>query len=115
FYQTTKVTVIAGMFVVMWWLALRAQWQQLITGLYWAVGLITVNLVLTVVISPQDQLLPVIARRQGSALAAVGTLWKVGALFLPIFLADFMARPQARKVNVLMSALCIFLVMVDGS
>lgn len=110
-YQALKIIVIAGIFVAMWWMVLRAQWRQLMTALYWVVGLMAVSLALTVDVNR----VLAIGSRHGSSLAAYGVLWKVGALFLPLFVSDFIVRPKARKINALMATLCACFVMLDGS
>jgi hypothetical protein len=113
-FQLLKVIVIAVMFMTMWWLALRAEWRQLVQALYWVMALAAVSVVWTIMMDPQGQW-PVIGGRQGSVLASYGVLWKVGALFLPIFVADGLAHPGSWKHNAVFIALSIYLVLVDGS
>ncbi|MBV6274139.1 hypothetical protein KVP09_14650 [Alcaligenaceae bacterium CGII-47] len=113
-YQMFKIIVIAGIFLMMWWLVLYVDWSQLLTALYWVVSLIIISVVFTVVTDPQGQW-PVMGGRQGSVLASYGVLWKVGALFLPIFLADLIVRPRAWAINTLMIVASIYLLMIDGS
>lgn len=115
-YQALKVMVIAGMFLAMWHLALRLGWDDLVRAAAWAVGVVLVSLAVSKVWNPVGQVL-VAGSRQGTFLAVYGVLWKVGALFMPIFLADLLVRPTARAwmLDGLMIAACVFLVLIDGS
>lgn len=113
-YQAIKIGVIAVMFAAMWRLALRLDWRQLVTAMVWAIAWVLASLALSKVWSPTGQ--PLIAGpREGSFLAVYGVLWKAGAFFLPVFLADAVANPKAWARNGLMIAACIFLVLIDGS
>ncbi|MDN5844555.1 MAG: O-antigen ligase family protein [Alcaligenaceae bacterium] len=115
-YQALKIVIIAGMFLAMWWLALRTGWAQFMTALYWVVGLVVTGLVLTVAMDPAKGYVPLMGGgRQDSILAEHGVLWKAGALFLPMFLAGVVAWPRARLLNVLMATACVFIVLLDGS
>lgn len=113
-YQALKILVMAGMFMAMWWLTLRVGWRQLVIALYWVVGLMVLSVVWTVAVDPQGRW-PVIGGRQGSVLASYGVLWKVGAFFLPIFMADLMVRPRNWAINTLMIAASVYLLLIDGS
>ncbi len=115
-YQALKVAVIAGMFVAMWRLALRVGWRDLVRAAAWAIGVVLVSLALSKVWNPAGQVL-VSGPRQGTFLAVYGVLWKAGAFFLPIFLADLLVRPAAKAwvLDGLMIAACVFLVLIDGS
>src|SRR5690606_11841178 len=55
------------------------------------------------------------AGREGSFLAWPGVIWKVGAFFMPLFLADMLIRPRDWLANGLAIAACVFLVVIDGT
>jgi O-antigen ligase len=113
-YQALKIAVIAGLFVAMWRLALWSDWRQLVLAMSWAIGLMLVSLAVSKIWDPTGQALAGDAR-EGSFLAVYGVLWKAGAFFLPVFLADAVETPGAWARNGLMIAACVFLVLIDGS
>ncbi len=113
-YQAMKIAVIAGMFVTMWRLVAQLSWRQLVMAMSWAVGVVLISLAVSKVWNPTGQML-VDGPREGSFLAVYGVLWKAGALFLPVFLADAVETPRAWARNGLMIATCVFLVLIDGS
>jgi hypothetical protein len=113
-YQAMKIAVIAGMFVAMWRLAAQSDWRQLVAAMTWAIGVVLVSLAVSKVWNPTGQALST-GLREGSFLAVYGVLWKAGAFFLPVFLADALETPRAWARNGLMIAACVFLVLIDGS
>jgi hypothetical protein len=113
-YQAMKIVVIAGMFLAMWRLAVRLDWRQLVGAMSWTVVAVLISLAVSKAWNPTGQVLAD-GPREGSFLAVYGVLWKVGALFLPVFLADAVEEPAAWARNGLMIAACVFLVLIDGS
>ncbi|MGB6006490.1 hypothetical protein [Castellaniella sp.] len=113
-YQAMKIAVITGMFVAMWRLALQLGWRRLVVAMSWAIGLVLVSLAVSKVWNPTGQVL-IDGPREGSFLAVYGVLWKAGAFFLPVFLADAIETPRAWARSGLMVAACVFLVLIDGS
>lgn len=113
-YQAMKVAVIAGMFVAMWRLVARLDRRGLIVAVTWALCAMLLGLALSKVWNPDGQV-SVGGIREGSFLAVYGVLWKAGAFFLPVFLAEAVENPAGWLRNSLMIAACIFLVLIDGS
>lgn len=113
-YQAMKIAVIAGMFVAMWRLVARLDGRQLVVAMHWAMGAVFFGLALSKVWNPTGQVL-LDGPREGSFLAVYGVLWKTGAFFLPVFLAEAVENPASWLRNSLMIAACIFLVLIDGS
>jgi len=113
-YQAMKIAVIAGMFVAMWRLVARLDGRQLVAAADWAVGVVLLGLTLSKIWSPAGQAL-LAGPREGSFLAVYGVLWKAGAFFLPVFLAEAIENPAAWLRTGLRIAACIFLVLIDGS
>ena len=113
-YQALKIGVIAGVFVAMWRLVWRLNWSHLLLAMRWSIAIVLLSFAASKVWNPAGQVL-IHGLREGSFLALYGVLWKAGAFFVPIFLADAIKRPNDWIRNGLMIAACIFLVLIDGS
>lgn len=114
-YQSAKVAVIAVMFVAMWHLVRYVDGHRLVEVTGWAVVVILFSLVFSRFLFPLSGNSFLIGHRESSLLASYGVLWKVGAFFLPIFLADLVVSPRLWLRNGFMIAACLFLVLIDGS
>lgn len=113
-YQAVKIGVVALMFMAMWRLAVRLDGRRLVGAMGWTVVVMLVSLAVSKVWNPTGQAL-LAGPREGSFLAVYGVLWKAGAFFLPVFLADAVNTPASWARNGLMIAACVFLVLIDGS
>ena len=113
-YQAAKIAVIALLFMVMWRLVLCLQWRHLVTAMQWAMAAVLVGLMVSRFWNPTGHVLQEGAR-EGSFLAVYGVLWKAGAFFLPVFLADAVETPAAWVRHGVMVAACVFVVLIDGS
>ncbi|MGB3290134.1 MAG: O-antigen ligase family protein [Burkholderiaceae bacterium] len=111
-YQAVKISVICGLFLVMWLMAVRLSPPQVLVAMYLAVA---VSVLCFFVLALFGGHLENIEGRQGSIFAWFGSMWKAGAFFLPVFIADLIVRPKAWAINSFAIAACLFLVLLDGS
>lgn len=111
-YHAVKVAVICGLFAVMWLLATRLSWSQMLTALYFS---IIVSLLCFFVPLLSGGYMESADGRQGSLFALFGVMWKAGTFFLPLFVAELIVRPHAQTKSSLAIGACLFLVLIDGS
>jgi len=114
-YQALKIAVIALMFLAMWGLARHADWRQLVRAAAGAVIVMLLSLAISKYWTVSGGLRLYIGNREGSVLASYGVLWKAGALFLPLFLADLAVRSGAWRTSGPLAAACLFITLADGS
>ncbi|MDN5843635.1 MAG: hypothetical protein L0H54_09350, partial [Alcaligenaceae bacterium] len=112
-YQALKILVIGILFLAMWRLVGRADAEILMRVLYGALALLTLTFFLSKAFAPTSYRLG--AWREGEIFAHVGVLWKAGAFFLPLFMADWLRRPDRWAAAACAMAACVYLVVVDGS
>ncbi|MBV6274134.1 O-antigen ligase family protein [Alcaligenaceae bacterium CGII-47] len=112
-YQVSKITVIGGLFIVMWWLVLHTESHQLTDAMHWMIPIAVLSFFIFRIIPSTAYTAGGI--REGYILAMPGEVWKAGAYFLPVLLADLIVRPRRWVLDSLAIAACIFLVLVDRS
>jgi len=114
-HHGVKIAVIGVCCCIAWRLAAGLCWRDRVFILRWV--LVSVVLVfLASKAAPYGYYIDLgSAGREGSFLAWPGVIWKVGAFFLPMFLADMLIRPRDWLANGLAIAACVFLVMIDGT
>lgn len=114
-HHGVKIAVIGVCCCIAWRLAAGLGWRDRVFILRWVVAAV-VLVFLASKAAPYGYYIDLgSAGREGSFLAWPGVIWKVGAFFLPMFLADMLIRPRDWLVNGLAIAACVFLVMIDGT
>ncbi len=114
-HHAIKVGIISLCFCVAWRLAGSLGWRERVAMLRWVVAIV-VGVFFASKAAPYGYYIALgSAGREGSFLAWPGVIWKVGAFFMPLFLADMLIRPQGWLANGLAVAACVFLVMIDGT
>lgn len=110
-----KIAVIGACCCIAWRLAAGLGWRERVFVLRWVVVAV-VLVFLASKAAPYGYYIDLgSAGREGSFLAWPGVIWKVGAFFLPLFLADILVRPHDWVINGLAIAACVFLVVIDGT
>lgn len=114
-HHAVKIGVIGLCFCIAWRLVGSLGWRARVAVLRWVV-VVVVGVFLASKAAPYGYYIDLgHAGREGSFLAWPGVIWKVGAFFMPLFLADMLVRPQDWLVNGLAIAACVFLVLIDGT
>src|SRR5690606_9890206 len=86
---------------------------SLLHAVYGVVTLVTVVFFLSKAFASESYSLG--GTREGDIFARAGVIWKAGLCFLPLFIADWLSRPDRWiQVSCAIRA-CLFLVVVDGS
>lgn len=112
-YQAVKILVIGVLCLVMWWLMAKAETESFLRALYGVLALVTLVFFLSKAFSSTSYGLG--SPREGDIFARAGVLWKAGLFFLPLFMADWLCRPQRWIAAACAIGACLFLVTVDGS
>jgi exopolysaccharide biosynthesis polyprenyl glycosylphosphotransferase len=114
-HHGVKIAVIGLFCCIAWRLAADLGWRGRVAILRWVVAVV-VLVFLASKAAPSGYYIALGSDgREGSFLAWPGVIWKAGAFFVPLFLADMMVRPQQWLANGLAVAGCVFLVVVDGT
>lgn len=114
-HHAIKIGVIGVCFCIAWRLAGSLGWRERVSMLRWVVAAVVLVFFASKA-APYGYYIDLgSAGREGSFLAWPGVIWKVGAFFMPLFLADMLIRPRDWLANGLAIAACIFLVMIDGT
>ncbi|MBV2181874.1 MAG: hypothetical protein KUL86_11665 [Castellaniella sp.] len=115
-HHAIKIAVIAACFWVAWWLAGGLGWRERVSMLRWVVAAVVLVFLASKAAPHGGYYVDLgTAGREGSFLAWPGVIWKVGAFFMPLLLADMLVRPHDWLVNGLTIAACVFLVVIDGT
>lgn len=110
-----KIAVIGVCCCIAWRLVADLEWRVRVLILRWAVATVVLVFLLSKAAPYGYYIVMGKAGREGSFLAWPGVIWKVGAFFLPLFLADMLVHRRSWMANGLAFAACVFLVVIDGS
>ncbi len=114
-HHAIKIAVIGMCFCVAWRLVGGLGWRERVLMLRWVVAAVVLVFFASKA-APYGYYIDLgSAGREGSFLAWPGVIWKVGAFFMPLFLADMLIRPRDWLANGLAIAACVFLVVIDGT
>lgn len=112
-YQAVKVLIIGILCWSMWQLATRTDSESLFETLYSVLALVVLAFFLSKNFFSTAYVLG--KGREGDIFARAGVLWKSGLFFLPLFIADWLCKPQRWVAAACAIGACLFLVSVDGS
>ena len=91
-YQAIKVVMIGVLWLVLSWLVVLVSADTLVRALYGVLVLVVLVFFLSKAFSSTAYILG--GGREGDIFARAGVIWKAGLFFLPLFIADWLSRPD---------------------
>ncbi|WP_345796646.1 sugar transferase [Castellaniella sp. MT123] len=110
-----KIAIIGLCCAIAWRLAADLGWGDRAAILRWVVAAVVLVFLASKAAPSGYYIAMGAAEREGSFLAWPGVIWKAGAFFAPLFLADMLVCPRRWIANGVAVAGCVFLVVIDGT
>ncbi|MGB6006495.1 exopolysaccharide biosynthesis polyprenyl glycosylphosphotransferase [Castellaniella sp.] len=114
-HHGVKIAIIGLCCCIAWRLVADLGWSDRVAILRWVVAAVVLVFLVSKALPRGYYIALGGAVREGSFLAWPGVIWKAGAFFVPLLLADMVVRPLRWAVNGLAVAGCVFLVVIDGT